>query len=51
MESSQPIAGEPTRHGPTPSGLESLLSLVRELPLGLEDASLSISDVVKRARL
>jgi hypothetical protein len=41
---------EPSRHGPTPSGLESMLSLVRELPLGLDDASLSISGVVKRAR-
>ena len=32
---------ERSRSGPTPSGLESLLSLVRELPIGLGQAALS----------
>lgn len=41
---------EPTRHGPTPSGLESLLSLVRELPIGLADAALTSRPVLTRAR-
>lgn len=31
---------EPTRKGPTPSALESMLALVRELPLGLEETNL-----------
>lgn len=40
---------EPTRQGPTPSGLESLLSLVRELPIGLADAALTSRDVLTKA--
>ncbi|MGH8538842.1 MAG: hypothetical protein ACREXM_21045 [Gammaproteobacteria bacterium] len=31
---------EPTRKGPTPSALESMLALVRELPLGIEETNL-----------
>jgi len=31
---------ESTRTGPTPSGLETMLNLVRELPLGLEDVAM-----------
>ncbi|MGH8473311.1 MAG: ParA family protein, partial [Gammaproteobacteria bacterium] len=30
---------EPTRQGPTPSGLESMLTLIRELPIGLDEAA------------
>jgi chromosome partitioning related protein ParA len=40
---------EPTRHGPTPSGLESLLSLVRELPLSLPEAVLASRDLSARS--
>jgi chromosome partitioning related protein ParA len=40
---------EPTRH-PTPSGLESMLSLVRELPVGLDKAALSPADVTRRLK-
>jgi len=36
---------EPTRQGPTPSGLESMLNLIRALPIGLEEAAFSPSDV------
>ena len=35
---------------PTPSGLESMLSLVRELPVGLDKAALSPADVTRRLR-
>ncbi|MGH8612392.1 MAG: ParA family protein [Gammaproteobacteria bacterium] len=31
---------EPSRHGPTPSGLESMLNLIRKFPIGLEEACL-----------
>jgi cellulose biosynthesis protein BcsQ len=41
---------EPTRHEPTPSGLESMLSLVRELPIGLDKAALSPADLTRRLR-
>jgi len=38
---------EPTRQGPTPSGLESMLTLIRELPIGLEEAAFSLDDTAK----
>jgi chromosome partitioning related protein ParA len=41
---------EPTRHGPTLSGLESMLSLVRELPVGLDKAALSPADLTRRLK-
>jgi chromosome partitioning related protein ParA len=41
---------EPTRHEPTPSGLESMLSLVRELPIGLDKAALSPADLTRRLK-
>jgi chromosome partitioning related protein ParA len=41
---------EPTRHGPTPSGLESMLSLVRELPVGLDKSALSPADLTRRLK-
>ncbi len=41
---------EPTRQGPTPGGLESMLNLIRELPSGLEEAVLSPGDVPRSAK-
>lgn len=41
---------EPTRQGPTPSGLESMLNLIRELPIGLEEAVLAPSDVPRSSK-
>jgi chromosome partitioning related protein ParA len=41
---------EPTCHGLTPSGLESMLSLVRELPIGLDQAALSPADLTRRLK-
>ncbi len=41
---------EPTRQGPTPSGLESMLNLIRELPIGLEEAALYPGDVPRSSK-
>jgi chromosome partitioning related protein ParA len=50
-EALQPVhRWESTRHGPTPSGLESILSLVRELPIGLDKAALSPADLTRRLK-
>lgn len=42
-------ATRPTRHGPTPSALESLLILVRELSIGLAEAALASPDLPARS--
>lgn len=41
---------EPERKGPTPIALESMIALVRELPLGLEEAVLCDQDIAKQVR-
>ncbi len=41
---------EPTRQGPTPSGLESMLTLIRDLPIGLEEAALYPGDVPRSSK-
>lgn len=42
---------EPSRKGPTPSALESMMALVRELPLGLDEAILSDQDFAKQVHV